>query len=214
MATDLLMTCHGRSAQDQGGQVLGWWADVSLSREGCRQAIRLGERLLETYDVEAIYASPKRRARETAEILSQMVKVVPTEEGDLRELDSGVLSSLTFDEAKNRYPDLMRHNGLPGDCPIPRGESYAELHGRVEQAVNRIVGRHPEEQVVVITHGGPIGAYLSAFLGYTGATHGSPPRFSCDAASLHHLRFSERERTVVRLNDTAHLMDLLVESAA
>ena len=205
MATDLILICHGQSAQRQGDKVLGWWADVSLSTTGSRQALLAGDRLSRERNVSRLFASPLRRTRETAELIGHAVKVVPTMEKGLRELDSGALAALSYEEARERYPDLIVHGKVSADGRLPGGESYADLHRRVEESVNRIVRENVDGQIVVVTHGGPIVAYLRAFLGYAWDSPGKP-RFLCDAASFHHLRLDgEGEKTVVRLNDTLHL---------
>ncbi len=208
MATDLILACHGQSAQKREGKLLGWWADVSLSPRGSRQALLLGERLRSEFDITSLYTSPLRRARETADKVGRMVKVVPVVEPDLRELDSGDLAALSYEEAKTRYPDLILHGKTSADGRLPGGESYADLHRRVERALNRIVEQNPDRQVAVITHGGPIVAYLRTVMGYTYETR-NKPRFLCDAISIHHLRIDGKaEKTVVRLNDTAHLSEM------
>jgi probable phosphoglycerate mutase len=205
MATDLILACHGQSAQKQGEKRLGWWADVSLTPTGSQQALLLGERLRTEFDVHALYASPLRRTRETADRVGRMVKVVPVVEPDLRELDSGYLAGLSYGEAAEQYPDLILHGRTSADGRIPGGESYADLHHRVERALNRIVDQNPDRQVVAITHGGPIVAYLRAFMGYSWEAR-NKPRFLCDAISIHHLKIdAEDDKTVVRLNDTSHL---------
>ena len=205
MATDLILVCHGQSAQRQGEKVLGWWADVSLSPTGFRQALLLAERLRNEFDVDALYTSPLRRAQETAEVVGQRVKAVPEVEPGLRELDSGALAGLSYEEARQRYPELIVQGRVSADERLPGGESYADLHLRSDRTLSRILKQHPDCQVVAVTHGGPIISYLRAFLGYTYET-AVKPRFVCDAASIHHLRVGrEGEKTVVRLNDTSHL---------
>ena len=208
MATDLILVCHGQSAQRQGKKVLGWWADVSLSSAGFRQALLLAERLRNEFDVGALYTSPLRRARETAELVGQRVKAVPGVEPGLRELDSGALATLSYDEARARFPDIIVHGRVSADGRLPGGESYADLHTRADRTLNRILKQNPDRQVVAVTHGGPIISFLRAFLGYTRETAGKP-RFLCDASSIHHLRVEEGgEKTVVRLNDTSHLVGM------
>lgn len=206
MGTDLILACHGQSAQKDGGRVLGWWADVSLSPAGARQALLLAGRLRDSFDVDALYTSPLQRARETAETVSYMVKVTPEVEAGLSELDGGTLSGLSYEEAKSRYPDLIERGGSQANRRLPDGESYADLHRRADRALTRILKQNPGRLVVAITHGGPIIAYLRAFLGFSWDARGKP-RFRCDAASIHHLRLDDNgEKTVVCLNDTSHLL--------
>jgi len=207
MATDLILVCHGQSVQKQNGKLLGWWADVPLSPLGQRQALLLGERLQRDFDIGALYTSPLIRAGETADILGRMVRVTPVVEAGLRELDGGALASLSYEEARARYPDLIVHGRVSSDGHLPGGESYADLHVRVESVIGRIASQDTG-QVAVVTHGGPVVAYLRAFMSYMWETRGKP-RFICDAASIHHVRIGDGgEKTVVRLNDTAHLSGL------
>ena len=48
-------------------------------RAAARQALLLGDRLRTNFNVDALYTSPLQRARETADILAQMVKTVAKE---------------------------------------------------------------------------------------------------------------------------------------
>ena len=208
MSTELVLACHGQSAQRQAGKVLGWWADVPLSETGRRQALLLGVRLRDTFDVGAIYTSPLRRALETADVLGRIVKVVPASDADLREIDSGDLAGLSYEEACDRYPDLILEGRVPPDGRLPGGESYAGLHRRAARAVSRAVRRNPGSQVVVVTHGGPIVAYLMAIMGYSWETP-DRPRCQCDAISMHHLQIDDGgQMTLVRLNDVGHLQSM------
>ena len=208
MATDLILTCHGQSVQREANRLLGWWADVSLSAMGERQALLLGERLKQHLEIQSLYTSPLHRAMETARLVGECIKVTPIVEPALRELDSGDLAGLSYEEARERFPELIVHGRIPVDGRLPGGESYTELHTRVTWAINRMIKRHPDRQIVVVTHGGPIVAYLRALMGY-GPSDTHKPRFICDATSLHHLQFDGlHERTVVSLNDTAHLTEM------
>ena len=115
---------------------------------------------------------------------------------------------ISYEEARTQFPDLIVHGKVSADGRIPGGESYADLHHRVEWAITRMVKRAPDHQIAVITHGGPIVAYLRTVMGYTWETR-NKPRFLCDAISIHHLRIDGKtEKTVVRLNDTAHLSEM------
>ncbi|MDA0711124.1 MAG: histidine phosphatase family protein [bacterium] len=200
MSTDLILICHGHTVQTQGDQVFGWWADQPLSLLGRQQALLIGECLKNNFDIQAIYASPLKRTQETADIVSDVVKVVPAAEHALRELDSGLLSKLSYEEAQAQYPEAVNEGQR-----IPGGESYDDMHRRVAWVINRLVKQSPDRQIACITHGGPIVAYLRAFMGYD-PQDANKPRFLCRMASLHHIQLSpDGDRTIVSLNDIAHL---------
>lgn len=206
MPTDLLLIRHGQAVHDLGDGLVGWWADVPLSRIGQWQAILLAERLKAEYAVQALYVSPLTRAWETGDIVCRAVRCPPVQEPGLRELDGGDLVGLTFDEARRKYPDLI---GRPLELHerYPGGESYLTFHSRVTKALNRIVADHPGATVAAITHGGPLNAYLRTLFGH--GPEEQQLRFECGDCSIHHIRFGEAgDRTVVSLNDTAHLRDM------
>ena len=203
MPTDLLLIRHGQAVRDLGSGPVGWWADVPLSQTGRRQAILLAERIGAGFPVQALYVSPLARTWETGDIVRRAVHCPPIREPGLRELDGGDLVGLTVEEARRKYPDLI---GRPLELHerYPGGESYTALHNRVVKTLNRIVKDHPGVTVAAITHGGPLNAYLRTLFG-----HGAEDqmlRFECGDCSIHHIRFGEAgDRTIVALNDTAHL---------
>ena len=206
--TDIILVCHGQSVQREGDEILGWWADVQMSRAGERQMLLLGDRLRGEYDFNLLYSSPLRRGKDAAEMLACLLKVVPEEVPELRELDGGALRSLTYDQARERYPDLVVHGSFGPEDRVPGGESYADLHHRIESAMRRILRQARGKTALVVTHGGPITAFLRSFLGFS-FEDVDRPSFRCDAASLHHLRVDgDDHRSVIRLNDTSHLADL------
>ena len=208
MATDLILICHGQTIQRDGNRLYGWWANMSLSHRGKQQALLIGERLKHDFDIAAIYTSPLQRAQQTASLVGDVVQVIPTAEHALRELDSGDLSTLSYGEAKEHYPEVIVEGKTLEEAQIPNSETYAEMHHRVASAINRIIKQSPNQQIVCITHGGPVVAYLRAAMGYTPEQQ-RKPRFQCRPASIHHLQMDlEGERTVVALNDVAHLTGL------
>jgi len=205
MAVDLLLICHGQAVQREGDRHFGWWADMPWSDRGRQQAILIGERLKNDFHIDAIYTSPLMRARETAQIVGDCVKAIPAIDHALRELDSGDLAALSYEEARAQYPDIVL--GYEFDR-IPGGESYVDMHHRVACAIDRIAAQSPDQQVACITHGGPIVAYLRAFVGYS-AQQTRKPRFLCGIASLHHLQLEpDGDGIVMALNDIAHLTGL------
>lgn len=185
MKTELLLVCNGQTKSDPNNQSVGWWSDLSLSPEGIRQAILLGERLKANYeDIDRLYASPLIRSTETAAIIADTVKVIVRKDAGLREIDASV-----------------RNTGTPGN-----GETYAGMHKRVTSVINGIVTNAPGKRIIVVTHGGPIVAYLRSFLGF-GADQHNAPFFGCVPSSLHELAFADNEKTIVRLNEVSHLAD-------
>ena len=71
---------------------------------------------------------------------------------------------------------------------------------RVRGAITRIAARHPDETVVVVSHGGVIGQVLAMAARTTGFVF-----TGSDNAAISHLVVSGDRWIIRRFNDTAHL---------
>jgi broad specificity phosphatase PhoE len=155
----LALVRHGQTAWNLERRFQGH-ADVPLSDAGRLEARALAERL-RGEPVTAIYASPLRRAFETAEIVSAVVGVPVMSDERLREVDVGSWQGLTRDDVELRFPDAYRRwlDGTPG---WDAGESYEALAARVLPALVELTERHDGGLVVAVTHGGPVRVALVA----------------------------------------------------
>jgi 2,3-bisphosphoglycerate-dependent phosphoglycerate mutase len=113
-------------------------SDPPLSPLGRTQAARLAERVKHV-GATAFYASPLRRAVETAHIIGG---------GDVREDKRLVEIDLELDV----------------DSTLHFNESTARVVERMRSAIDDIVAAHPGEHVVVVTHGIALMAYVSDVL--------------------------------------------------
>lgn len=129
---------------EQRGVLLGRM-DPALSHYGREQARKLASALP---NYEAVYASPLRRALETAAILAaEKVKVIP----GLAEIGLGEWDGLSWAEIERRDPDLAKRKleDWLGVTP-PGGEHWADFSSRVHSALDQIrLGPHP---AVIIAH--------------------------------------------------------------
>lgn len=207
MPTDLILICHGQTAKRDGERRYGWWADMPLARRGKQQAVLIGERLRNDFDIRALYTSPQRCARQTAERIGDLVHVVPQEEDALRELESGDLATLSCEEAREYYPGVLKGQS-PEEARVPGSETDADMHNRVARVVSRIVHLSPDRQIACVTHSRPIIACFQAIMGYMPEDE-RKPLFVCRTAAIHHLQLDPTgDPTVIALNDTAHLANL------
>jgi broad specificity phosphatase PhoE len=74
---------------------------------------------------------------------------------ELRERNFGTWEGLTDREVLDRYPEARA--GTWGDA-----ETRDEMSHRVLEALRRIAAAHPDAQVLVVAHGGPLRAVLHA----------------------------------------------------
>jgi phosphoserine phosphatase len=153
MATTILLARHGETDWNAARRVQGH-TDVPLNERGREQARALADELGDER-LAAVYASDLMRAHETARIVAERkgldVIVLP----ELRERNFGTWEGLTDREVLDRYPEARA--GTWGDA-----ETRDEMSHRVLEALRRIAAAHPDAQVLVVAHGGPLRAVLHA----------------------------------------------------
>jgi 2,3-bisphosphoglycerate-dependent phosphoglycerate mutase len=151
--TRLCVIRHGETAWNAEGRVQGQ-TDVPLSALGEAQAQALagvfaGERFT------ALYASDLARVRQTAAPAARALGLAPRVEAALRERHYGKFETLTYAEARERFPrDFARFKAKELDYDFETGESLARFSARALACVAAIARRHAGEQVLVFTHGG------------------------------------------------------------
>jgi ribonuclease H / adenosylcobalamin/alpha-ribazole phosphatase len=198
--TRLLLVRHGSTAHSAEQRFSGR-NDLPLNEVGEWQAAALGAR--EFGPVAAVISSPLRRAVQTAEAIAGPRRL-PVEIVDgFAETDFGVWEGLTFAEAAERDPDVLRTWRRSPDAAPPGGESFAVVGARVEAARAAVVDAHPESTVVVVTHVTPIKWLVCAALE-------APPialfRLHLDTASVSTVdHYPDGNLSVTLVNDTSHL---------
>ena len=178
MTATILLARHGETDWNREGRWQGH-ADQPLNDLGREQASLLAGRLA-AEPPHGLYSSDFARARETAEIVASALGLSVRLEPRLREVDVGEWSGLTMDEVSRRYPDAVRRRG-EGETGWESGESYEAMGLRVLQALDAIAGAHPDERILVVTHGGPMRAVWLA----SGGARDSRPRYAnCDIEAI------------------------------
>jgi alpha-ribazole phosphatase len=160
--TRVILLRHAEPADDARGRCYGR-LDVGLSAAGFEHARRLPASL-SPLDYDAVYTSPRVRARQTAEPLASARGLSPVIDDELRELDFGELEGRRYEEIEASEPELYRAwMETPTRVRFPGGESYADLRVRGLRGLERIRARH--DAALVVTHGGIIRAALADWLG-------------------------------------------------
>lgn len=151
-----------RHAEPQALTVDGGRADPPLSPAGRRQAAAVAAALA-AEGLDAVYASPLRRALETAARTADATAVPLTADEGLVELDSRSASYVP-DHAAD-VNDARARAYLAGEWSILSDETPDAFCARVVACLDAIVARHRGQTVAVFTHGGVINAWLAAVVG-------------------------------------------------
>lgn len=200
MAGRLILIRHGDLGEGCRGRYIGR-TDTPLSAEGGRQAAALAGPLARLTDGAALFASPLRRSRETAELaFGRGANFVI--DSDLREIDFGRWEGIGFSEIRAADPEAVnRWAALAEDFAFPDGESIADFRKRIGAAARRIA-LDPAETAVVVTHGGVIRFLICHFLGLPDRAH---LLFELLPASISEIRIDGGRGVLTLLNDRRHL---------
>jgi 2,3-bisphosphoglycerate-dependent phosphoglycerate mutase len=153
---------HGETDWNREDRFQGH-ADPPLNDAGHTQARELAERLAGE-PIAAVYASPLRRAFETADAIAVPHGLAVQQEPGLREVDVGSWTGLTREEVEQRDPEGYRR-WLAFGQGWGDGESYDALGERVIATLVTVAASFDGDTVAVVTHGGPIRATLAAAAG-------------------------------------------------
>lgn len=172
-------------------------ADPELSEAGLKQAEHFADWMaLEHLD--AIYSSPMRRARQTAEPLARRKGLGVTVVDGVAEWDQHSSEYIPVEELKAandpRWREMM-DGGWSSD------EKPEDFHDRVMTSMEGIIRDNAGGRVVVTCHGGVINEYLAHVLGLPGNQFFYP-----NYTSIHRVAASSRgHRSILSVNESGHL---------
>ncbi|HET7483327.1 MAG TPA: histidine phosphatase family protein [Actinomycetota bacterium] len=160
--TTIYLVRHGATDWNINKRAQGT-ADVPLNHEGRLQALHASEELSRVH-VDAVYTSDLSRAYDTAVAIAKTHGLDLIIEPRFREIDQGEWTGLTVDEIRKRWPEkwgpARHYNARPG------GESPQQVRARALAALTDVVAKHPDEHVVIVSHGGTIRWMSAEALGY------------------------------------------------
>ena len=208
--TRIVLIRHGESVAQVERILSGHDSCRGLSDRGRAQAGALKDRLVasgELEPVDAAFTSNLTRAIETAAILAPALHgPAPVAECDWCEIRAGAAEGLTWDEFEAQYPPV----GDPADPyrrRMPGSETWAEFFVRAGARLRRVADEHPGERVVVVCHGGIVGASFVA-LGDLSMRDGVALCYETLNTSITEWRWTGRTWRLVRFNDSGHLAAL------
>ena len=201
MALRLLLLRHGETAWNRERRYQGL-TDTPLSPEGLVQA-EAAARELKEHVFAAVYASPLRRARDTAAAIAAPHGLEVETDPAFRELAFGEWEGLTLDEARAR--DTALYEGwatTPHIFSPPEGESLVQVRERVLAGLERLRAGHQDETVCLVAHGIPVRILILEALGLgldrLWSLHSAPTGIS-------ELEFRDDWTALHRMNTLVHL---------
>lgn len=202
MQTVLYLVRHGATAANltQPSLLQGCRADPPLAPEGVRQALATRTHLADV-PFAAVFTSPLRRARHTAELIAP--NLTPTELPWLTECDIGRWEGTDWDTIRQTEPTLFeRHWSDPGRHGYPDGENFGAVFARTTATIDELLDDNAGKSILVVTHHVVCRSYLTVVSGKPLSLARELSVENCGVSVV--VRDSGKTRVTV-LNDTQHL---------
>jgi len=122
------------------------------------------ERLSVMKRIDAVYASPLERARETAAPIARAIGQRVIIDKGLLECDFGDWTGAELSKLM-KLPEWTTVQRSPSTFRFPSGESFTEMQTRMVSAIDRLVAKHRGGTIVCVSHADPIKAAVAHAMG-------------------------------------------------
>ena len=143
----IILVRHGETEAN----VRGCFADsddIPLTEAGRLQSRELALRLSRDFRPEVLVSSTFPRARQTSEIVADVLGLATEAIPGIQERNFGCLKGLPYERLRLHDPQWSPEGG----------ESLDDVRRRAIKAIESLRDRYPREEIVVITHGAVIQA--------------------------------------------------------
>jgi len=199
--TKVILVRHGQTVWNLEMKYQGH-TDIALTEKGVKQAQLVADALAED-TIAGVYSSDLSRAYNTAEIIACKHDLPVIAIPELREVSFGEWEGLSYDKINHNWPELMSKLFThPDEIRIPGGETFRELKDRAQTAIQRLITNHPNETIIVVSHGGTIRTVICAALGIP---LNNVWNIRQDNTAINILEYFKDHTMVALVNDTHHL---------
>ncbi len=150
--TRLYLVRHGQTFFNVERRIQGQM-ESDLTQEGEQQAVALRKKLSDI-SFSALYVSPLRRTRRTAELLTQGFGLTPIYSDALKEVLMGDWQGVLVSDLEKNYAeelDVFWHH--PEQFSRPTCETYLQVRNRAAALMEEIAQKHVGQNVLIVTHG-------------------------------------------------------------
>jgi broad specificity phosphatase PhoE len=154
-ASTLYLVRHGENLANITKELSCRKVDYPLTSKGRLQAEQT-RAVFNRANIDAIFASPLKRASETAQIIASGTGLQVEIMENFRELNVGDLEDLgNSNRAWEIHFKVIKDwmNGKP-DTSFPGGENYFSARQRLRDGVETILNSHDGHRVIIVGHGG------------------------------------------------------------
>lgn len=153
----LYLIRHAESYGNIKGKIISA-TDFGLTEKGMAQSRRIGQKISSELQGKPIkaYCSSLTRARQTLiEILHCIGQenIEITETDTLKEMDLGLLEGMTWEERREKYPEIDLDKKL-SQLQAPCGESFMDVRKRCERFAERYLEKVVDDKnIIIVSHG-------------------------------------------------------------
>ncbi|MDD5099103.1 MAG: class I tRNA ligase family protein, partial [Candidatus Colwellbacteria bacterium] len=134
--------------------------DIALTKRGLND-VEESVKLLKKRKIDAIYCSPVKRARQTADIIGDKLGIKPIEDERLMEYDVGIWNGRPVEEFESWMgPHSNKFTKTPDE-----GENLRSVRSRMMDLLASVDEKHSGENILIIGHGDPLWVLEGAMLG-------------------------------------------------
>lgn len=152
--TRFILIRHGKTNWSREKKYQGR-SDIALSPEG-KKNVRALAQIIKNLDIDVLYTSSLKRARQSGDIISAKLGFKARVDSKLNELNFGQWEGKTaqqlISEKNKRFASWARGKWQTPDG----GESIHSLRRRVRQFLKQCLRKHKDQNIGIVTHGGPI----------------------------------------------------------
>ena len=160
----ILLIRHGENEYVKTGKFAGRIPGIHLNEKGQQEAREIADGLKDV-PLSAIYSSPLERAIETAQPLAKAKKLKIKIADGLIESDIGDWKGMEIKKAR-KLPEWKNVQNSPSRFRFPKGESFQEEQTRLVNAMEKILSKHKQNDLVaVFSHADPIKLIIAYYLG-------------------------------------------------
>jgi broad specificity phosphatase PhoE len=184
--------------------------DYSLTAKGRLQAQQTAE-YFEDKSIDLIYASPLKRAFETAQIIGERLGLTPVIIEGLREINVGRLEGMPDRNESWRIHNKILYAWIEGntETKFPGGEDLIMSNARMRNAMQLILSGNDGRRIVVVGHGGLFFTSIGVLCQDTRMQDiSAQASHNCSISELEiELNHDQMQGTLLRWADDSHMHD-------
>jgi broad specificity phosphatase PhoE len=166
----LIMVRHGES---EGNAIRRFTTsgEAKITDLGRRQALEAAIRIKLKFQPILVIASTFARARETGLIIAAELGIPIEYEEQFREMSLGDLAGKPYDSIANDPTFDPKRSWV---WRAPNGESHEDVMKRVAPVLDAVAKKYPDDEIVIVSHGGVMRAVWSHVTGKWEDAHVPP----------------------------------------